>query len=161
MKILHINTNFINNSLHQNMTDTLNKCGTDSNVAVPTCDFKARVIEPKDYVKICECFNKYDRVLYHNKQRKIISHIDKNFDVKSFADAFCNEIKNAGYDAMLYSSKYYLENVWMHLENSKVWLAHYTSKTDYEGEYMMWQMTSSAKINGITENTVDIDILYK
>ena len=48
----------------------------------------------------------------------------------------------------------------MHLENSKVWLAHYTDKTDYEGKYMMWQMTSLGKIDGITENTVDIDILY-
>jgi len=74
--------------------------------------------------------------------------------------AFEKTLKDAGYDAMLYSSKYYLENVWMHLENSKVWLAHYTDKTDYQGNYMMWQMTSLAKIDGITENTVDIDILY-
>lgn len=75
--------------------------------------------------------------------------------------AFEKELQNNGYDAMLYSSKYYLENVWINYEDSKVWLAHYTSKTDYKGEYMMWQMTSLAKINGITENTVDIDILYK
>ena len=74
--------------------------------------------------------------------------------------AFEKTLKESGYDAMLYSSKYYLENVWMHLENSKVWLAHYTNKTDYKGNYMMWQMTSLAKIDGITENTVDIDILY-
>ena len=74
--------------------------------------------------------------------------------------AFEKTLKDSGYDAMLYSSKYYLENVWMHLENSKVWLAHYTDKTDYQGNYMMWQMTSLAKIDGITENTVDIDILY-
>ena len=75
--------------------------------------------------------------------------------------AFERTLKDSGYDAMLYSSKFYLENVWMHYENSKIWLAHYTSQTDYKGEYMMWQMTSSAKIDGITENTVDIDILYK
>jgi len=75
--------------------------------------------------------------------------------------AFEKELKDNGYDAMLYSSKYYLENVWLDYENSKVWLAHYTDKTDYQGKYMMWQMTSLAKINGITENTVDIDILYK
>ncbi len=74
---------------------------------------------------------------------------------------FEDTIKKAGYDSMLYSSKYYLENVWMNYENSNVWLAHYTSNTDYKGKYMMWQMTSSCKINGITENTVDIDILYK
>lgn len=75
--------------------------------------------------------------------------------------AFEKELNDNGYDAMLYSSKFYLENVWMDYENSKVWLAHYTDKTDYEGNYMMWQMTSSAKIAGITDNTVDIDILYK
>ena len=75
--------------------------------------------------------------------------------------AFEKELQDNGYDAMLYSSKFYLENVWMHYEKSKIWLAHYTTKTDYQGEYMMWQMTSLAKVNGITDNTVDIDILYK
>ena len=75
--------------------------------------------------------------------------------------AFEKELQNNGYDAMLYGSKFYLENVWIGYENSKVWLAHYTSETDYKGDYMMWQMTSLAKIDGITENTVDIDILYK
>lgn len=75
--------------------------------------------------------------------------------------SFEKELQDNGYDAMLYSSKYYLENVWLDYGNSKIWLAHYTDKTDYNGKYMMWQMTSSAKINGITENTVDIDILYK
>ena len=75
--------------------------------------------------------------------------------------AFEKELKNNGYDAMLYSSKYYLENVWSNFEDSKIWLAHYTSQTDYQGDYMMWQMTSSCKISGITENTVDVDILYK
>ena len=75
--------------------------------------------------------------------------------------AFEKELNKNGYDAMLYSSKFYLENVWMNYEDSKIWLAHYTNKTDYQGNYMLWQMTSLAKINGITENTVDIDILYK
>ena len=75
--------------------------------------------------------------------------------------AFENEIIKAGYESMLYSSKYYLENVWLDYDNSNIWLAHYTNKTDYKGKYMLWQMTSLAKIDGITDNTVDIDILYK
>ena len=75
--------------------------------------------------------------------------------------AFENEIKKHGYESMLYSSKYYLENVWMDFDKSNIWLAHYTSNTDYKGKYMLWQMTSLAKIDGITQNTVDIDILYK
>ena len=75
--------------------------------------------------------------------------------------AFEKTLNKAGYEAMLYSSKFYLENVWMNYDNSKIWLAHYTDKTDYNGKYMLWQMTSLAKIDGITDNTVDIDILYK
>ena len=75
--------------------------------------------------------------------------------------AFEKELNDNGYDAMLYSSKFYLQNAWMNFDESKIWLAHYTDKTDYEGKYMMWQMTSLARVNGITDNTVDIDILYK
>lgn len=75
--------------------------------------------------------------------------------------SFEKTLKDAGYDSMLYSSKFYLENVWMNYQNSNIWLAHYTSNTDYKGKYLMWQMTSLAKIDGITENTVDIDIFYK
>ena len=75
--------------------------------------------------------------------------------------AFEKELKKHGYDSILYSSKYYLENVWLDYDKSNIWLANYTSKTDYQGAYMLWQMTNMAKINGITDNTVDIDILYK
>lgn len=76
------------------------------------------------------------------------------------AGEFINTLKKSGYDGMLYSSKSYLESIW--LENSYItWLAHYTSKTDYKGKYKCWQRTSSAKIPGITVNTVDFDICYK
>ena len=75
--------------------------------------------------------------------------------------AFEQELKNNGYESMLYSSKYYLENVWLDYDKSNVWLANYTSKTDYKGKYMLWQMTNMARIDGITFNTVDVDILYK
>ena len=35
---------------------------------------------------------------------------------------------------MLYSSKYYLENIWGEVDHD-VWLAHYTTDTDYKGKY--------------------------
>ena len=75
--------------------------------------------------------------------------------------AFEKTLNEHGYNAMLYSSKFYLENAWMNYENTNIWLAQYTSYPTYQGEFMLWQMTSDAKINGITDNTVDIDILYK
>ncbi len=84
MKIFHINTNFINNPLHQNMTEHLANHGVESTVAVPTCDYKNSVIKPKPYVSICECFSKIDRVWYGNKQRKIFSYIDSHFDMSAY-----------------------------------------------------------------------------
>ena len=86
-------------------------------------------------------------------------HISFNTLTK-MAKKFVNTLESKGYKGMLYSSKNYLEQIW--LKNSlPIWLAHYTSKTDYGGEYKCWQRTSSAKISGITVNTVDVDICYE
>ena len=59
---------------------------------------------------------------------------------------------------MLYSSKNYLENVWFKTKYP-VWLAHYTDKTTYEGDYYIWQLCSNGRIPGINGN-VDINIMY-
>ena len=85
-------------------------------------------------------------------------HISMNTLTKTF-EAFANTLKENGYDSMLYSSKNYLENIWMRT-NYPIWLAHYTSKTNYSGEFKCWQRTSSARISGIIGNTVDFDICY-
>ena len=85
-------------------------------------------------------------------------HVSFNTLTKS-AGEFIKTLKDHGYDGMLYSSKTYLENIW--LENDfNTWLAHYTKKTDYDGRFKCWQRTSLAKIPGITVNTVDFDICY-
>ena len=75
--------------------------------------------------------------------------------------AFEKELKDNGYDAMLYSSKYYLENVWLDYENSNIWLAQYYIEPTFEGDFMLWQMSDGGIIDGINDNNVDIDILYK
>ena len=75
------------------------------------------------------------------------------------AEAFIDTVESKGYEGILYSSKNYLEKIWLK-GDYPVWLAHYTSKTNYQGNYDFWQMTSSGVINGITENTVDINIRY-
>lgn len=79
-------------------------------------------------------------------------------DINEISKTFLSTIKVNGYEAMNYSSKYYLENIW-NIDEYPVWLAHYTSKTNYSGEYVMWQLCNNGKIDGINGN-VDIDILY-
>ena len=85
-------------------------------------------------------------------------HVSFNTLTK-IAETFMNTLKNNGYDSMLYSSKNYLENIWMKT-SFPTWLAHYTTNTDYKGSYKCWQRTSSAKISGIKVNTVDVNICY-
>lgn len=76
--------------------------------------------------------------------------------------AFCQTIQNNGYTPMIYASKYWLmyKLDMTKLSNYDVWLAHYTSKTDYKGSYTMWQYTSSGSVNGISGN-VDKNYCYK
>ncbi len=82
------------------------------------------------------------------------------YDLERSLNAFANTLKKAGYDTMLYSSKWYLEHIWINENKYPVWLAHYTSDTNYQGEYILWQRTNIGKIDGISGD-VDIDIYYK
>jgi len=80
--------------------------------------------------------------------------------LSEIGDVFIKTLEKNGYHGMIYGSKNYLEKIW-DTKNHDVWLAHYTDKTDYSGKYIMWQLTSGGVIKGITENTVDVDILYR
>ena len=82
------------------------------------------------------------------------------YNLSQIGESFNNTIKKAGYNGMLYSSKYYLENIWFKT-NYPVWLAHYINKTDYKGKYKVWQITDSGKVDGIENSFVDIDIMYE
>lgn len=81
------------------------------------------------------------------------------FGLTSMADTFLKTIEKAGYNGLLYSSKSYLENVWLE-ENYPIWLAHYTENTNYKGNYKIWQLCENGKVDGI-DTMVDIDIMYE
>ena len=81
------------------------------------------------------------------------------FGLNEIANTFIETIDKAGYKGVLYGSKNYLNAIWKY-HTTPVWLAHYTTQTNYEGEYFMWQMCDDGKIDGI-DGYVDIDILYK
>lgn len=75
--------------------------------------------------------------------------------------AFCETIENAGYTAGVYASKHWLENNLdtEQLSSYSTWLAQYSSRPTYEGEYDMWQYTSAGKIDGIN-TLVDYNVSY-
>ena len=80
------------------------------------------------------------------------------FGLSSMADSFVETVRDAGYEGMLYSSKNYLEDIWFK-GDYPVWLAHYTTKTNYEGDYEFWQLCNNGRVAGINGD-VDINIRY-
>lgn len=80
-------------------------------------------------------------------------------DLNKLFDLFSEELEQQGYSAMLYGSKNVMETFWYEHSDAPVWLAHYTDQTDYQGDYVMWQMSCTGRIPGISGD-VDLNILY-
>lgn len=74
--------------------------------------------------------------------------------------AFCERIKELGYEPMIYASTSWLNNK-LNMEKLpyKVWVAQYASKCEYKGEYVMWQYTSDGNVKGI-DGRVDMNKCY-
>ena len=78
------------------------------------------------------------------------------------ARAFCEVIESAGYETGIYANKSFLTSQLdaASLANDySIWLAHFTTQTDYTGDYYMWQYTEEGKVDGISGN-VDCDFMY-
>lgn len=79
----------------------------------------------------------------------------------AICDAFCKTVANSGYRTGVYASKswyMYQLNV-SALSAYHIWLAHYTTSTDYAGRYDMWQYSSTGAVNGIS-GYVDMNLSY-
>lgn len=77
--------------------------------------------------------------------------------------AFLNTVSNAGYDACIYASEnFFLEHLYPNdiSQSYKIWLANYSKKTNYKGNYEFWQHTSKGRVKGMKGN-VDINFWYK
>ncbi len=79
--------------------------------------------------------------------------------------AFNTVIENAGFRAGVYANRNWFDNYLdKNFLKSKyvTWIAHYGLRSDnaYQGEYDMWQNSSSGKINGITGSNVDTNRMY-
>ena len=80
-------------------------------------------------------------------------------DLNELFEVFCDEVGKAGYSAMLYSSKNFLNNFWTNRNSRTVWLAHYVDETDYTGDYAIWQASAYGRIDGI-DGDVDLNIQF-
>ena len=77
------------------------------------------------------------------------------------AKKFVGMLEDAGYWVGIYANKYwntaYLTDKWY--DGKARWIAQYNSECTYDGEYGMWQYSSSGKVNGIN-GAVDMNYAY-
>ena len=81
-------------------------------------------------------------------------------DLSEIYEVFAEELENNGYEAMLYSSKNFLELFWENKKNRPVWVAHYVDETTYTGDWFMWQRCGTGRISGI-DGAVDLNVLQR
>lgn len=79
----------------------------------------------------------------------------------SLVTAFCDALEKAGYFAGLYISRSPLEQYITRDVAKKytLWIAEYGGKLNYNGDYGIWQNSSTWRVNGVAGN-VDHDFSY-
>lgn len=87
-----------------------------------------------------------------------------NYDAKKLAEiaqAFCDEIKAAGYEVGIYSNTNWFTNYLTDsaFEQWPRWCAQFGVSCTYTGNYTMWQCSEEGKVDGISGN-VDLNIDY-
>ncbi len=80
-------------------------------------------------------------------------------ELNLMAASFIDTVEKHGYIGMNYGSASYLKNIWT-LNDNLTWLAHYTSQTNYENDYYIWQLTHYGKVPGY-DGFIDLNVLYE
>lgn len=116
--------------------------------------------EAKFFLKTIEPYKiTYPVVLDVEEQSQADLGKDK---ITKIAKAFLDEIRAAGYYAMLYSNKSWLTyNFDMsQLADYEIWLAQWNTVPTYKGEFGMWQYSCKGIVSGI-DGYVDLNLSYK
>lgn len=85
-----------------------------------------------------------------------------NSQIAEFANIFCGELSKAGCQPGIYASRYWFETKLTDKVFDKWdrWVAQYSGKCTYKGQYTMWQFTDNKCVDGIT-GRVDGNECYK
>ncbi|MGN0520297.1 MAG: glycoside hydrolase family 25 protein [Candidatus Fimenecus sp.] len=83
-------------------------------------------------------------------------------EISNIADAFCSELEKAGYYVCLYMNLSWLNSKLCDdiFRKYDIWLAHWTTQTNFSRVYGLWQYTSNGTVDGI-KGKVDLDYAYK
>lgn len=90
----------------------------------------------------------------------------ENLSEKELTDiiiTFCDTIEKAGYKPMIYSNlKGFVGRLDLtRLEKYEKWFAYYSDTPYFPYEFSIWQYTESGKLDGVSGNTIDLNISFK
>ena len=103
----------------------------------------------------------FEYPVYLDIEDTSIVYLGKNI-LTDIVCTFCNKLEQAGYFVGVYANKNWLTNYldYEHIKKYTIWLAHYTTATDYPNPHDMWQFSSTQTVNGIS-GKVDMNYCYK
>lgn len=114
----------------------------------------------KEAEYICNILKKYKPDFYvvcdFEYGKRLNSKIGKK--ASDIANAFCDVVKAHGYEPCIYANTSTL-NTNLTAPKYPVWVAQYANKCTYKGDKVMWQYTSSGKVDGI-DGKVDLSYVY-
>ena len=124
-------------------------------------DSTTRASKEADHtLRLLEGHNPQLPVYYDLEETSLESESNRTL-LANMAKTYCNKIEDAGYVVGVYSNT----NWWNNYLTSSVfdqwdrWVAQYNYECRYEGEYTLWQCTSTGKVDGIKGN-VDINFMF-
>lgn len=101
-----------------------------------------------------------DYPVYYDLEDDVTLKVGRTKIIK-YAEIYCEAIEAAGYDAGIYASltwwNKYLNST--SLDKYDKWIAQWNPICTYEGEYGIWQYTSSGTVDGIS-GRVDMNFSY-
>ncbi len=97
--------------------------------------------------------------IYYDLEENSIRNKLSRSQIADIAEAFCDTIEAAGYEAAIYANTDWLTN---YLTDSRFdqwdkWCAQYNTTCTYTGSYSMWQCSSTGRVDGISGN-VDLNV---
>ena len=98
--------------------------------------------------------------VYIDMEDNSTTYLGRN-TLTQFAKSFCQQITNAGYTAGVYANLNWWNNYLYasQLDSYDRWVAQYNSSCWYDGDYSLWQYSSSGSVSGISGN-VDMNYCY-
>ena len=104
MRVLQIANGYLDNRLYAHLFSDLEKKGMEQTVFVPVSGKKTSSRE--NNVHIVPCFDQLDRALFFRKQKKMLSWLEGNWNLKDFDMTHAHTVFSGGYAARQIHKKY-------------------------------------------------------